>query len=294
MLTVEHLSVSLPGQSLLRDISFTLTQGKTLCIIGESGAGKSTLIRSLQGLMPITAGRITLKTSSNDTAIYQPSDHWHGLPHVQWVMQNPLAALNPKQQVGAAILESIYHTHQPLEQQKNRLSNALADVQLAPDIARRYPDQLSIGQAQRVCIARALISRPAMILFDEPLSSLDAIVQKQIARTMHKIKGLHSLSYIVVTHDLGYASAYADEILLLRQGIVEAYQPVTEFFNAPKSDYAMAMIQAATLLGALPANSQKKLSALPVPVTLPAPLTLTTPSPPPVTSNLKLRSARSV
>ena len=254
MLTVESLTVSIAGQSLISDINFTLAQGETLCIIGESGAGKSTLIKALQGLMPLHVGKIMHRPAIDQaTTCYQSGDPWFGLQGTQWVMQNPLAALNPRQQVGRAILESIYHAKLSDKQRQTLLFEVLDDVQLTVDIATRYPQQLSIGQAQRVCIARALISRPALILFDEPLSALDAIVQKQVAATMFDIKNQHQLSYIVVTHDLGYASAYADNVLLLRNGIVKAYQSAADFFTAPQSDYAAALINAATVLGALPA-----------------------------------------
>lgn len=108
-----------------------------------------------------------------------------------------------------------------------------------------------MGQAQRACLARALIARPDLIFFDEPLSALDAIVQKQVALTMSRIQRRYGISYVIVTHDLGFAAAYADWVLVLRRGRVEASQAAPDFFSAPDSAYCKELIEAAEVLGEL-------------------------------------------
>lgn len=252
MLSVDQLTVTVGDVPLLAGVSFNLQQGKMLCIIGESGSGKTTLLKCLQGLMPLVSGTVHFTPEgAADTTSIQPGDVFLGLPETSWVMQNPLAALNPHQRVGEAISEGLYTLRLPKAQVVQRVDAALEEVELSATLKDRYPHQLSIGQAQRVCLARALISRPKLILFDEPLSALDAVVQKQIGRTIETIRKTHGLTSIFVTHDLGFAEAYGDDILLLKQGCVEAYQPADAFFADPASDYGVELIEAARTLGAL-------------------------------------------
>ena len=256
MLVVNSLSGDVKQRRLLGNISFTLAKGESLCIVGESGSGKTTLLKALLGLMPISQGYLDLnytvghyQRGVNQTSI--------GLPGVGWVMQNPLAALNPLQSVGASVIEGIYKDRLSKAQQQTLLEEVFTQVQLPIILAQRTPGQLSIGQAQRVCIARALISRPKLIFFDESLSALDAVVQKQIGRVIDDIKRSQGLGYLFVTHDLGFARAYGDKILLLKAGKVSAYQSVDEFFNAPACDYAGELIAAANRLGALEESEHK-------------------------------------
>ncbi len=265
MLTVKSLCVDAQDTRLLDDINFSLGAGECLCIIGESGSGKTTLLKSLQGMMPMAEGSIHHGLCDDGAEhIYQPGQHYLGLPGVSWVMQNPIAALNPHQRVGDAILEGLYSARLSKSEQQARLRAALQEVELFEELITRKPPQLSLGQAQRVCIARALISRPKMIIFDEPLSALDAVVQKQIARVIDDIRKAHGLSYLFVTHDLGFARAYADQILLLRNGRMEACQRADDFFANPASAYGAELIDAAAILGALeqPTDQQEELAFL--------------------------------
>lgn len=252
MLTVRSLCVDTKNARLLDRISFQLASGECLCIIGESGSGKTTLLKGLQGMMPIADGSIHHGLTADGTAhVYRPGHTYRGLPGASWVMQNPVAALNPHQTIGNAILEGLYRAKVSKIEQQDRLQAALREVELPENLILRKPAQISLGQAQRVCIARALISRPKMIMFDEPLSALDAVVQKQIARVIDRIRRTHGPGYLFVTHDLGFARAYADKILLLRNGQMEACQSADDFFANPASAYGAELIEAATILGTL-------------------------------------------
>ena len=166
-------------------------------------------------------------------------------------MQDPLAALNPRQPLGVSIAESLYRQKLTRRELGMAVASALESVELPRLFATRRPSEVSMGQAQRACLARALIARPSLIFFDEPLSALDTIVQKQVAITMDRIQQHHEMSYVVVTHDLGYAAAYADQILVLRRGKVEACQAAKDFFRSPGSAYCEALIDAAEVLGEL-------------------------------------------
>lgn len=235
--------------TLLHDISFSLGTGEMLCVIGESGAGKSTLLKALQGLMPARCKRFLFQPAGIKTTGEMPQGI--GLPRSRWVMQDPLAALNPRQSLGKSIAESL-HRHRTSEVDlKTAVLMALDRVELDPDFYSRLPGQVSLGQAQRACLARAMIAKPELIFFDEPLSALDALVQKKIAYRMDMLRRETQMTCVVVTHDIGFAASYADQILVLKRGCVEAYQCRDAFFANPASDYARDLIVAANALGAL-------------------------------------------
>lgn len=246
---LDGLTVRSCGRDLLRDVSFDIAAGEMLCVIGESGAGKSTLLKALQGFMPAHCRRMVFAPAGAPISGEIPARP--GLPRTRWVMQDPLAALNPRQTLGASIAESLYRQNLSARARRAEVLTALSAVELGPQFYDRYPGQVSLGQAQRACLARALIAKPALIFFDEPLSALDALVQKKIARRMDALRRDTHTACIVVTHDLGFAAAYADKILVLRAGHVEAYQSHADFFDVPASAYAHELMDAARSLGAL-------------------------------------------
>ncbi|KKJ76913.1 hypothetical protein WH95_10880 [Kiloniella litopenaei] len=254
MLEVNNLSLQMQNQNLLEDINFTLNRGETLCIIGESGSGKTTLLRSLLGLMPLSLGSVRL----NGQVYQSPEKTQTGLPSTQMVMQDPIAALNPRQKIKLSIAESLYRSSLKASELDQAIKQALKDVELPEEIENRYPSQISLGQAQRVCIARAIVAKPDILFFDEPLSALDAIIQKQIAHLLDRLKKQNELSYIFITHDLGFARHYADKILLLNHGKVEEYQDVSLFFKGPESAYGQELLKAAYILGSLPQKKTKE------------------------------------
>ncbi|WP_415714273.1 ABC transporter ATP-binding protein [Roseibium sp.] len=252
MLNVKDLQLHLEGAVILDKLSFRLESGKTLCVIGESGSGKTSLLRSLQGLAPARFEELCFEPRSGSPVRYRAG--WKGrpgLPGSRWVMQDPIAALSPKQKLGASIAESLHGRNIARQDMNKAVVDALQDVDLPAHFASRRPSEVSMGQAQRACLARALIARPDLIFFDEPLSALDAIVQKQVALTMSRIQRRYGISYVIVTHDLGFAAAYADWVLVLRRGRVEASQAASDFFNAPDSAYCKELIEAAEVLGEL-------------------------------------------
>ena len=252
MLSVERLSISIDGHSILDDVSFSLNKGETLCIAGESGSGKSSLLKALNGLMPARFGQLVFRPQDSSGIVQEGA--WQGAPGLRgsrWVMQDPIAALNPKLSLGTSIGESVYSRGLSQGELDDAVTAALVDVELPRPLARRRPSEVSMGQAQRACLARALIARPELIFFDEPLSALDAIVQKQIAATMTRIQQRYGITFVIVTHDLGFAAAFANQMLVLRNGKVEAYQPASSFFENPTSRYCQDLMQAARDLGSL-------------------------------------------
>ena len=237
MLTVADVSVRRGKTPVLRSVSLSLPKGKTLAVVGESGAGKSTLIATVLGLLVPWQGEVT----------------WDGDPVRQarpaLVMQEPRSAFNPAQPLHRSVMEPFVArgTKVPVE----RLARLCDGLEIPLDLLERTPREVSIGQAQRVGILRALIAAPPLVLFDEPLSALDAVTQKHTARLIAELQGEERFAALIVTHDLGYAAAFADEIAVLRAGRIEEHAASESFIAAPQSAYGRMLRDAAVALGAL-------------------------------------------
>ena len=241
MLRVENISIRRGRTLTLNQVSLTLPAGNTLAVVGESGAGKSTLIAAILGLVKLTSGIIS----------------WNGEPVLNCrpslVMQEPRAAFNPLLSVRQSVLEPIAAVGDPVPQ--SRLDYLCAQLELPADLLSRRPHDISIGQAQRASIIRALINAPSLVLFDEPLSALDAVTQKHTARLIANLQNEHGFAALIVTHDLGYAAAFSDTIAVLRGGCIEELTSAMQFVRKPASDYGCTLRDAAISLGALELRS---------------------------------------
>jgi len=237
VLKVTGVSVARGDTLTLDDISLTLPAGKTLAVVGESGAGKSTLIAAVLGLIKLTRGCISWRDDA--VRLCRPS----------LVMQEPRAAFNPVLSIRQTVLEPIVAAGLKLPQEK--LARLCEQLELPLDLLDRRPREISIGQAQRAGIIRALISAPELVLFDEPLSALDAVTQKTTAQLIAKLQSEYGFAALIVTHDLGYAAAYGDEIAVLRKGRLQEVTKTADFLTDPASEYGCTLRDAAVALGAL-------------------------------------------
>lgn len=243
MLRVDQVSVSRGKFVALDDVTVSLAAGKTLAVVGESGAGKSTLITTILGLLRPWKGAIT----------------WKGAPvpmcRPALVMQEPRSAFNPVLPLRRSVMEPlIAQKINPRTQAADgRLQRLCAGLELSAELLDRRPGEVSIGQAQRVGILRALIAAPPLVLFDEPLSALDAVTQKHTAQLISDLQKEEGFAALIVTHDLGYAVAHADQIAVLRSGRIEEVAEPDRFARAPKSAYCKTLRDAAISLGALEA-----------------------------------------
>ncbi len=237
MLRVEKVSVRRGAATTLQDVSLTLAAGRTLAVVGESGAGKSTLINAILGLAQCAAGHVTW----NDAPVT------HCRPAL--VMQEPRAAFNPRQTLRRSVMEPVVAQRAPTNPDGLRMLCDGLEIEL--DLLDRRPSEVSIGQAQRMGILRALIAAPPLMLFDEPLSALDAVTQKHTARLIAQMQERIGFAALIVTHDLGYAAAFADDIAVLRAGRIEEFGPAQAFVTAPQTDYGRKLRDAAFALGAL-------------------------------------------
>ncbi|MGY6411988.1 MAG: ABC transporter ATP-binding protein [Alkalilacustris sp.] len=243
MLTAEGICV--PGR--LRDVSLSVRPGDLLAVLGESGAGKTSLVQALLGLVRLQAGSVAWQGQ----AVVTPRGTAQGWPVgvASLVMQDPLAALNPGMSAAQSIAEPLHARGQRPEPE--RLAQICAGLDLSPEVLDRPPRGLSLGQAQRVCIARALIAAPRLVLFDEPLSALDTVTQKHTARLMASMQAAHGFAAIVVTHDIGFAAAHATHVAVMQSGRLVETAAAASFFRAPASACGCALRDAAIALGSI-------------------------------------------
>ena len=237
MLNVENVSIRRGAATTLHDVSLSLASGKTLAVVGESGAGKSTLIAAILGILKPAKGRIT----------------WDGRSVSQsrsaLVMQEPRSAFNPALSLMQSVNEPLIA--QTTKMDTSRLERLCRGLELPLNVLDRRPSEVSIGQAQRVGILRALVAKSPLILFDEPLSALDATTQKHTARLIAELQEEEGFAALIVTHDLGYACAYGNDIAVLREGRIEEFGDASAFVASPKTEYGLTLRNAAIALGAL-------------------------------------------
>lgn len=222
-------------QQVLYDISFDWNQGECLGVIGESGSGKSTLGRLLLGIEKPNRGNITF-------AGKPVADRRTKTGGISAVFQDYTSSINPFFTVEQALLEPLKLA---IGEQKIRESNMeclLVQVGLDASYLPKYPHELSGGEAQRVCIARALATEPACIVLDEAISSLDGSVQMQVLELLKSLRASHGMGYIFITHDIQAASYLCDRVMIFRSGQIEEMIQV-ERLGDVQSPYAQELLR---------------------------------------------------
>lgn len=226
---------------VLFDVSLKVSQGTCLGILGESGSGKSTLGRVICGLLKPDTGEVKIQ----DVSVYASRN---GLKNFQKrlsvVFQDYTTSANPRFRVKEIIAEGLAARERNQKIRLDRLeeTNRLLElVGLDSSYANRYPHELSGGQLQRVCIARAVACQPEIILFDEAISSLDAHTQVQIMDLLHDLKEKLGLTYIFITHDLTSVTYLCDDVLFLYHGRITEHIPVSRIAET-KDNYARKLL----------------------------------------------------
>ena len=231
----------------VRDISFSLEQGRTLAIVGESGSGKSVTSRAIMGLLAgnavVEAGQILL--DGQDLMVLS-SDQWCAIrgKRIAMVFQDPLSCLNPVMQVGKQITEAMRGAGLTRAQARQRAIELMGEVGI-PQPERRfsdYPFQLSGGMRQRIVIAIALASDPEVLICDEPTTALDVTIQAQILELINRLKRERHLSVIFITHDLGVVAEMADDIAVMYAGKIVEQGTAEEIFYDPRHPYTWALL----------------------------------------------------
>lgn len=236
----EKIFVTARNQVLF-DVSLKVSQGTCLGILGESGSGKSTLGRVICGLLKPDTGEVKIQ----DVSVYASRNGRKNLQkRLSVVFQDYTTSANPRFRVKEIIAEGLAARERNQKIRLNRLEeiNRLLElVGLNSSYANRYPHELSGGQLQRVCIARAVACQPEIILFDEAISSLDAHTQIQIMDLLHDLKEKLGLTYIFITHDLTSVTYLCDDVLFLYHGRITEHIPVSRIAET-KDDYARKLL----------------------------------------------------
>ena len=230
-------------------VSLELERGEILGLVGESGCGKSTLSRTILQLITATGGKVEFQ-GIDITAAGRDAVRKHRR-EMQMIFQDPHACLNPMMTVGQSIADPLFiHKLANGSEAKKQVIQMLERVGLTPgeDFFRRYPGELSGGQQQRVSIARALITRPQLIICDEPVSMLDASVQTQVLELMLELKQEFNLTYLFITHDLWVARFFCDRIAVMNAGKIVEIGKTRDIFTNPEHPYTQQLLQAAPLL----------------------------------------------
>lgn len=226
---------------VLFDVSLKVSQGTCLGILGESGSGKSTLGRVICGLLKPDTGEVKIQ----DVSVYASRNGRKNLQkRLSVVFQDYTTSANPRFRVKEIIAEGLVARERNQKIRLDRLeeTNRLLElVGLDPSYANRYPHELSGGQLQRVCIARAVACQPEIILFDEAISSLDAHTQVQIMDLLHDLKEKLGLTYIFITHDLTSVTYLCDDVLFLYHGRITEHIPVSRIAET-KDNYARKLL----------------------------------------------------
>jgi peptide/nickel transport system ATP-binding protein len=210
-----------PVVHALQGVSFTLATGRSLGIVGESGSGKSTLARLVMALEPPSSGRVSIL--GRDMAALDPAALRQARRDFQMVFQDPYGSLDPRQTVLRIVTEPLQaQAAGSLPEQRRMAQEVLASVGLRPTDLDKYPHEFSGGQRQRIAIARALITRPRLIVADEPVSALDVSVQAQVLNLMQDLQAQFGVTYLLISHDLAVVDHLCAEVAVIFQGrIVE-------------------------------------------------------------------------
>ena len=239
----QNLLGAAPEVQALAGVSFTLQAGKSLGVVGESGSGKSTLARLVMALEAPSSGQVLLDgigLQTLDAAALRQTR-----TKLQMVFQDPFSSLDPRRTVLQTVAEPLAVLHGAGKaEQRERAAEALAAVGLAAADLLKYPHEFSGGQRQRIAIARALITRPRLIVADEPVSALDVSVQAQVLNLMQDLQDQFGVTYLFISHDLAVVDLVCDDVIVLHQGsIVEQGSP-DELFHHPQHPYTQRLLAA--------------------------------------------------
>ena len=225
------------------DVSMTISEGKTMGIVGESGCGKSTLGRVLVHLEDSTAGSIYM--NGEDVTVLNKSGLRKFRENAQIIFQDPYSSLNPRYTVEDTIMEPLRLTRKYSRADLDKMTTALMDlVGISPRLRMSYPHEMDGGRRQRVGIARALALDPKFIVCDEPVSALDVSIQAQILNLLQDLQQEKNIAYMFITHDLSVVRHISDDISVMYLGQLVETSPSKELFKTQYHPYTKALLSA--------------------------------------------------
>lgn len=225
------------------DVSFQIERGQTLAIVGESGSGKTTAALAVARLLDTHQGKITL--DGEDILVKQDEALRQVRRKVQFIFQDPYSSLNPRMRAEAIVGEPLNSLTTQSRKEKRLVVDELFEaVGLRPEQKRLFPHQFSGGQRQRIGIARALATKPELIICDEPVSALDVAVQAQILNLLRKLQSDFGLTYLFISHDLGVVQHMSDRIAVMYMGKIVEQADRHQLFQSPGHPYTQALLSA--------------------------------------------------
>jgi oligopeptide/dipeptide ABC transporter ATP-binding protein len=228
----------------VREVSFELWPGRIFAVVGESGCGKTSLARAMLGLVAASGGSLCFR--GRDLAGMSTRERRATQREIQHVFQDPAASLSPRRTVRQALEEplALYRLGNRASRLR-RIERVLDTVGLERDALRRFPHELSGGQRQRVALARALAPEPALIIADEPMSSLDVSVQARIIELLQRVRAETGVAFLLIAHDLAVVQQLADEVGVMYLGRMVERATAAALFRAPSHPYTRALMDAA-------------------------------------------------
>ncbi|MEM0499248.1 MAG: ABC transporter ATP-binding protein [Methanothrix sp.] len=243
LLEIRDVSRSFNGFPAVSHVSLTLYEGETIALVGESGSGKTTLAKIIMGLIEPDSGEILLEGQRArwDAGFYR---------RVQMIFQNPKESISHRLNVLQAVREPL--DVQKIGSEEERITRAMralesAELPTDPEFLRRYPHQLSGGEAQRVAIARALVMHPKLLIADEPTSALDPSVQAKILKLLMNLQERMGLSIIFITHDIALARKVSDRVAVMLRGSIVEEGPSGEVLREPAHRYTASLVECASI-----------------------------------------------
>ncbi|MFJ6418555.1 ABC transporter ATP-binding protein [Paeniglutamicibacter sp. NPDC091659] len=236
------------GRTVIVDrVKFSIPDGPSgMALIGESGSGKSTIARAVLGLLPIKSGSI--RVAGKDVARMSRAERKTYRSTLQPVFQDGTEVLDPRMTIRSCLREALGVVGR--EQHDDLVADLLVDVGLGPELMARHPHELSGGQRQRVAIARALATRPRLLVLDEPTSALDVTVQAKVLDLFERLQAEHSLSFLLITHNLSIVDRLCDEAAVISQGRIVEHGSTESVLHDPQHAYTKKLISSIPRLAA--------------------------------------------
>lgn len=253
MLSIENLSIAFNEETVLKNLSFTISKGESVGIVGESGSGKSITALSIMGLLPqsakIISGKIILKHNNQQQIdLVKANSEQHRKVRgkiISMIFQEPMTSLNPSMRCGEQVVEAlVLHNNFKTSEAKQKCITLFEEMML-PDplkVFTSYPHQLSGGQKQRVMIAMALAGDPLLLIADEPTTALDVTVQQEIIGLLKRIVSQRSMSLIFISHDLGVVKEISERLIVLKDGEMVEIGQTSTLLSKPKHNYTKGLI----------------------------------------------------
>jgi len=243
----ENLLAAAPEVQALDDVSFRLLPGRSLGVVGESGSGKSTLGRLVMALETPSQGRVLMHGDDGLVDLHRLSAPGlrRARANLQMVFQDPYGSLDPRRSVLQTVAEPLAVLHGAgRAEQRERAVEALDAVGLRAADLVKYPHEFSGVQRQRIAIARALITRPRLIVADEPVSALDVSVQAQVLNLMQDLQDRFGVAYLFISHDLAVIDLVCDDVIVLHQGRIVEHGTADSLFRDPQHPYTRRLLAA--------------------------------------------------